>query len=63
MKRLATFLGLTTKSTLEGPPYNPCYPEMEMNKFNRFAKRKIEFHSLERFSDIWQNYQEVALTN
>ena len=62
MERAAAFLDVEYQDRmLEGPQYNPWYPEAGMNpdKVHRAKKEAIDFHLPERFPDVYRQYQEL----
>ncbi|HEX2929918.1 MAG TPA: sulfotransferase [Candidatus Binatia bacterium] len=62
MERIAAFLDVEYQDRmLEGPRYNPWYPEQGMNlaKVNRAKKEKIDFKLSERFPETVKLYQEL----
>lgn len=62
MERIAAFLGVEYQDRmLEGPAYNPWYPESGMNeeKVNRSQKEKIDFKLDENFPLIQTQYREL----
>ena len=62
MERIAEFLGVDYQDRmLEGPAYNPWYPENGMNqeKVNRSQKEKIDFKLDENFPSIQAQYREL----
>jgi hypothetical protein len=62
MERIAAFLGVEYQDRmLEGPAYNPWYPESGMNeeKVNRSQKEKIDFKLDENFPLIQSQYREL----
>jgi len=62
MERVAVFLNVEYQERmLEGPRYNPWYPEAGMNraKVNRAEKKKIDFKLAERFPATVRLYQEL----
>jgi hypothetical protein len=57
MERVAAFLNVEYQERmLEGPHYNPWYPESGMNtdKVQRAKKESIDFHLAERFPATYQ---------
>jgi hypothetical protein len=61
-ERIAAFLGVEYQDRmLEGPLYNPWYPEAGMNKdkVNRAERESIDFKLAERFPAIYRQYQEL----
>lgn len=64
MIRVANFLNVEYQDRmLEGPVYNPWYPETGMNeeKVNRSQKEKIDFKLGERFPAADRRYRELLL--
>ena len=64
MERIASFLGVEYQAgMLEGPRYNPWYPEVGMNeeKVNRSAKGNVDFDLLQRFPAAYHKYQELVI--
>jgi Cdc6-like AAA superfamily ATPase len=62
MQRIAEFLNVEYQDRmLEGPAYNPWYPESGMNeeKVNRSEKDKIDFKLEEKFPSIQAQYREL----
>ncbi len=62
MKRVAAFLGVEYQDRmLDGPVYNPWYPEEGMNveKVDRAKKEQIDFQLAERFPATVRQYQEL----
>jgi hypothetical protein len=62
MERVAAFLEVEYQERmLEGPQYNPWYPEMGMNKdkVNRAQKQSVDFKLLERFPATCRQYEEL----
>jgi hypothetical protein len=62
MERVAAFLGLEYQDCmLEGPQYNPWYPEIAMNeaKANRSRKEQVDFDMQKKFPEIHQKYKEL----
>jgi sulfotransferase family protein len=62
MNRVAEFLDVEYQERmLEGPVYNPWYPETGMNeeKVNRSQKEQIDFKLRERFPATERHYQEL----
>lgn len=62
MERIAAFLNVDYEERmLEGPAYNPWYPESGMNqeKVNRSKKEKIDFKLAERFPTAERRYLEL----
>jgi hypothetical protein len=62
MIRTAAFLGVEYQERmLEGPAYNPWYPETGMNeeKVNRSKKERIDFKLAEQFPVVQGQYQEL----
>lgn len=62
MERVARFLTLNYEDRmLEGPVFNPWYPEPGMNtdKVNRSEKEKLDFQLAKRFPDIFEKYSEL----
>jgi hypothetical protein len=62
MKRIAGFLEIDyQEAMLEGPKYNPWYPEAEFNKdkVNRAAKENCDFHVPEEFPAVYAKYQRL----
>lgn len=62
MERVAAFLNVEYQDRmLEGPKYNPYYPEPGMNfsKVNRAKKENIDFKLSERFPETVKLYQEL----
>ena len=62
MERIAQFLGVEYQDRmLEGPAYNPWYPESGMNpeKVNRSQKEKIDFKLAETFPSVQAQYREL----
>jgi hypothetical protein len=62
MERVAAFLNVEYQDRmLEGPQYNPWYPEEGMNhaKVNRAQAENIDFKLSERFPAIYRQYQEL----
>ena len=61
-ERIAAFLNVKYQERmLEGPQYNPWYPEAGMNKdkVNRAQRESIDFKLAERFPATYQRYQEL----
>jgi hypothetical protein len=61
-QRIAAFLKVEYQERmLEGPQYNPWYPEVGMNKdkVNRAQKESIDFKLAERFPTTYRRYQEL----
>lgn len=64
MERAAAFLNLEYQDhMLEGPRYNPFYPEQTMNedKINRARKEGIEYNLAEQFPSTCQKYAELVV--
>jgi Sulfotransferase family len=62
MERVAAFLNVEYQDRmLEGPQYNPWYPEEGMNpaKVNRAKRDKIDFNLSGRFPKTFLQYQEL----
>jgi hypothetical protein len=62
MERVAAFLNIEYQDRmLEGPQYNPWYPEEGMNraKVKRSEKENVDFRLPERFPATYQQYQEL----
>jgi Sulfotransferase family len=62
MERVAAFLNVEYQDRmLEGPQYNPWYPEAGMNqeKADRSKREKIDFKLSDRFPEVWRKYQEL----
>ncbi len=62
IKRIARFLKVEYQERmLEGPVYNPWYPEsgMNENKVNRSKKEQIDFKIPERFPAAERQYREL----
>jgi hypothetical protein len=62
MERVAAFLGVEYQDRmLEGPQYNPWYPEAEMNKdkVNRAKKEQVDFQLSNRFPEIYSQYEKL----
>lgn len=62
MKRVAKFLDVEYQERmLDGPVFNPWYPEAGMNeeKVNRSAKEKIDFDLRGKFPSIYAQYLEL----
>lgn len=62
MQRVAEFLNVEYEDRmLEGPAYNPWYPESGMNeeKVNRSQKDKIDYNLEEKFPSIQGQYHEL----
>lgn len=62
MERVAAFVNVNYQERmLEGPLYNPRYPESGMNeeKVNRSNKEHIDFRIAERFPAAARRYQEL----
>ena len=62
MERIAAFLGVEYQERmLEGPEYNPWYPEAGMNtaKVYRAKKEAVDFHLPERFPSTYSKYREL----
>jgi hypothetical protein len=62
MKRIAGFLEIHyQEAMLEGPKYNPWYPEAEFNKekVNRAAKENCDFHVPEKFPGVYSKYRSL----
>jgi hypothetical protein len=60
--RIAAFLEVEYQDRmLEGPQYNPWYPEAGMNKekVNRAERESIDFKLAERFPTVFRQYQEL----
>jgi Sulfotransferase family len=63
MERVAAFLNVEYQDRmLEGPQYNPWYPEAGMNheKADRSKREKIDFKLSDRFPEVCQKYQELV---
>jgi Sulfotransferase family len=63
MERVAAFLNVEYQDRmLEGPQYNPWYPEQGMNreKVNRSEKENVDFRLPERFPAAYRQYQELV---
>lgn len=61
-ERIAAFLKVEYQDRmLEGPQYNPWYPEAGMNKdkINRAQRESIDFKLAERFPATYWQYQEL----
>jgi hypothetical protein len=61
-ERIAAFLGVEYQERmLEGPQYNPWYPEPGMNKekVNRARRQSIDFKLPERFPATYRRYREL----
>src|SRR5919106_864036 len=62
MERVAAFLNVEYQDRmLEGPQYNPWYPEAGMNheKADRSKREKIDFKLSDRFPEVCRKYQEL----
>jgi Sulfotransferase family len=62
MERVAAFLNVEYQDRmLEGPQYNPWYPEAGMNqeKIDRSKREKIDFKLADRFPEICRKYQAL----
>jgi len=62
MERIAAFLDVDYQERmLEGPKYNPWYPEEGMNraKVNRSERERIDFRLAQRFPAVHRQYQEL----
>ena len=62
MRRIAGFLGIDYQATmLEGPMYNPWYPEAGLNrqKVNRAARENCDFQVPEKFPAVYAKYQRL----
>jgi hypothetical protein len=62
MQRVALFLEVEYQERmLEGPVYNPRYPENGMNKekVNRSKKEQIDFNIAERFPAAERQYLDL----
>jgi hypothetical protein len=62
MERVAAFLNVEYQDRmLEGPQYNPWYPEQGMNrdKVNRSEKENVDFRLPELFPATYRQYQEL----
>lgn len=62
MERIAAFLNVEYQARmLDGPQYNPWYPEEGMNreKVNRSQGEKIDFRLPERFPATYRQYEEL----
>jgi hypothetical protein len=62
MERVAAFLNVEYQDRmLEGPQYNPWYPEAGMNheKADRSKREKIDFKLPERFPATYRQYEEL----
>ena len=62
MQRVAEFLGVEYQDRmLEGPVFNPWYPEEGMNeeKVNRSRKEKIDFKLETQFPFVYNEYLEL----
>jgi hypothetical protein len=62
MKRITEFLELDYQEVmLEGPKYNPWYPEAQFNKekVNRAAKENCDFQIPEKFPAAYAKYQRL----
>lgn len=62
MERVALFLNVEYQDRmLEGPQYNPWYPESGMNheKVNRSERENVDFKLPERFPAIYRQYEEL----
>ena len=63
MERIAAFLKVDYQERmLEGPVYNPWYPEsgMNENKVNRSKKEQIDFKLAELFPTAVRRYEELS---
>ena len=61
-ERIAAFLEVEYQDRmLEGPLYNPWYPEAGMNKdkVNRAQRESLDFKLAERFSATYRQYREL----
>jgi hypothetical protein len=62
MERVAAFLNVEYQDRmLEGPQFNPWYPEQGMNreKVNRSQRENVDFKLAERFAATYRQYQEL----
>ena len=62
MERVAAFLNVEYQDRmLEGPQYNPWYPEEGMNqeKADRSKREKIDFKLSQHFPEIYRKYQAL----
>lgn len=62
MQKIAAFLHVEYQDRmLEGPKYNPWYPEEGMNaeKVNRSEKERVDYKLAEKFPDVYRKYQEM----
>jgi hypothetical protein len=62
MERISAFLNVEYQDRmLEGPQYNPWYPEQGMNreKVNRSQRENLDFGLPERFPATYRQYQEL----
>lgn len=62
MERITRFLGVEYQDRmLEGPLYNPWYPETGLNKekVNRSQKQQVDFKIAERFPAAERQYREL----
>ena len=62
MERIAAFLNVEYQDRmLEGPRYNPWYPEEGMNheKVNRSQRENVDFKLAERFPATHERYEEL----
>jgi len=62
MQRIAAFLNVDYQERmLEGPQYNPWYPEQGMNqdKVNRAEKARVDYQLAEKFPEVYRKYQEM----
>jgi hypothetical protein len=64
MERAAAFLNLEYQAhMLEGPRYNPFYPEKQLNaaKIDRAKKEGIHYDLAALFPSTWRKYEELLL--
>jgi hypothetical protein len=62
MERVAAFLNVEYQDRmLEGPEYNPWYPEAGMNydKVDRAKREKIDFNLPRRFPAVYRKYENL----
>ena len=62
MQRIAAFLQVEYQDRmLEGPRYNPWYPEEGMNaeKVNRSEKQHVDYQLAEKFPEVCRKYEEL----
>lgn len=62
MQKIAAFLQVEYQDRmLEGPKYNPWYPEEGMNaeKVNRSEKQRVDYRLAEKFPEVCRKYEEL----